>query len=450
MSSPQSVKSALLRSDVDRLMSCSDWYPFLFNDHDDRILGILPRWVIVVGNDGDIVRLDRQAVGRFEPSVVSVPLREALAEGLATLPSLPTEQSGFTGGMAGWLGYDLHSDSSEEHDKLRPDFPKACIAGFDAFIRLPAGNDQPATLHAATEELHQRIRSRLNSRSAIAAFSIAGNFRQLMPADEYAKAFRQVQAYLHSGDCYQVNLAQAFQADCTGSGLEAFQHLDSISHPPYAAYLSSPYGEILSLSPELFLQFEHGRVTTRPIKGTRPRGLDAMTDDRMAADLASHPKDRAENLMIVDLLRNDLGKHAITGSVQVNDLFLIESFAHVHHMTSEIECCLRPDSHPLDMLLDAFPGGSITGAPKRRAMEIIDELENFGRSVYCGSIGYLTSDGRGEWNIAIRTLLKVGDTLFAWAGGGIVADSVCEDEYQECFNKIGPLLTALEERFGKR
>ena len=151
--------------------------------------------------------------------------------------------------------------------------------------------------------------------------------------------------------------------------------------------------------------------------------------------------------MIVDLLRNDLGKHAQVGSVNVPKLFNVESFPQVHHLISDIRCQLKEGSHPLDLLFDAFPGGSITGAPKKRAMEIIDELENCQRAIYCGSMGYLSVSGCGQWNITIRTLLKVQENLYAWACGGIVADSVCESEYEECFNKIGAILQLLEDEF---
>ena len=194
------------------------------------------------------------------------------------------------------------------------------------------------------------------------------------------------------------------------------------------------------------MQFsEDGPVLTRPIKGTRPRRQDSEEDLAQLNDLASHPKDHAENVMIVDLLRHDLGKHAAIGSVKVPKLFSVESFPQVHHLISDVSCRLKQDSTPLDLLFDAFPGGSITGAPKKRAMQITDELENCDRTIYCGTIGYLTTRGCGQWNIAIRTLLRVEDTIYAWAGGGIVADSVCESEYEECFNKIGAMLKALED-----
>lgn len=211
--------------------------------------------------------------------------------------------------------------------------------------------------------------------------------------------------------------------------------------------MATPYGDVLSLSPELFLEFTPDKVITRPIKGTRPRSHDLIEDEKLRQDLASHPKDRAENLMIVDLLRNDLSRHAQIGSVSAHPLFQTQTFRHVHHLVSEVSCRLKEDSHPLDLLFDAFPGGSITGAPKKRAQEIIHELENCERSVYCGSIGYMTPEGWGEWNIAIRTLVRQGNRIHAWAGGGIVADSHWEAEYQECFNKIGPMLNALESNF---
>ncbi len=278
-------------------------------------------------------------------------------------------------------------------------------------------------------------------------FRLITPFQPLMSVDDYRQAFERVQHFLHAGDCYQVNLAQAFRALCKGDSLEAYRRLRLNNRPPFAAYSASPFGDILCLSPELFLRFENRRVVTRPIKGTRPRGATPAEDVAQRLDLETHPKDRAENLMIVDLLRNDLGRHAATGSVRVDRLFALESFTHVHHLVSEVSCRLHPDSHPLDLLFDAFPGGSITGAPKIRAMEIIDTLENCDRSVYCGTLGWMSADGRGEWNIAIRTLLRVGEAMYAWAGGGIVADSVCESEYQECFNKIGPLLQLLEQGF---
>lgn len=399
------------------------------------------------GNDG-IHLYTRQDDYNYRHERIDSPLLPLLKATLNHFPSLLPHSPDFSGGMIGWLAYN--ATQNRTHPKQHaPDFPLACFGFYDAFISLQATGE--AVITAATSELLSALHAAVTTSKTGHAqpFQLNAAFNALTPAADYAHNFQRIQHYLHAGDCYQVNLAQAFKAPCRGNSLNAFLALDSISRPPHAAYAATPFGDILCLSPELFLRFDGNRVVTRPIKGTRPRSADPAEDAALLQELSLHPKDRAENLMIVDLLRNDLSQHAVTGSVRADELFRIESFAHVHHMISEISCQLHPDSHPLDLLFDAFPGGSITGAPKKRAMEIIDELENCERSIYCGTMGWLSADGRGEWNIAIRTLLRVKNEIYAWAGGGIVADSECEAEYQECFNKIGPLLKELERRFLK-
>jgi para-aminobenzoate synthetase component 1 len=186
-------------------------------------------------------------------------------------------------------------------------------------------------------------------------------------------------------------------------------------------------------------------VETSPIKGTRPRHADPQSDRRAAEELRASEKDRAENLMIVDLLRNDLGRSCVPGSIHVDRLFELQSFPTVHHLVSTVIGELASDRQSNDLLRDSFPGGSITGAPKRRAMEIIAELEPSPREVYCGSILYVSADGRMDSNIAIRTLLCGDGEIRCWAGGGIVADSLWEQEYQETFDKVGRLLETLEQ-----
>jgi para-aminobenzoate synthetase component 1 len=188
----------------------------------------------------------------------------------------------------------------------------------------------------------------------------------------------------------------------------------------------------------------NGVVETKPIKGTRPRKQDAMENLQQIQQLKNSKKDRAENVMIVDLLRNDLSKTCKKGSVKVPVLFDIESYATVHHLVSTVTGELADDQHALDLLRSCFPGGSITGAPKIRAMEIIEELEPNRRGVYCGSIGYLGFDGNMDTNIAIRTLVHSENTIRFWAGGGIVNDSVMEDEYQECFDKAAAMIKLLQ------
>jgi para-aminobenzoate synthetase component 1 len=230
-----------------------------------------------------------------------------------------------------------------------------------------------------------------------------------------------------------------------GDSYSAYLALRRINPAPFSAFFSTPFGDILSSSPERFLRVADGRVETRPIKGTRPRLADEIADRRQREELAASAKDRAENVMIVDLLRNDLGKACAAGSVKVERLFDVESFAQVHHLVSTVTGTLAPGRHPLDLLRGCFPGGSITGAPKLRAMEIIDALEPERRSIYCGSIGYLSANGRMDLNVAIRSLLRVGGSIHTWAGGGIVADSRVEAEFQESLDKAAGLLAVLAD-----
>lgn len=417
-------------------------YSVWLKDGNDDCLGLTPAWLFLSDNKGLMLYL-RQSDFSYQQTLLNEDLLTSLKKlFLATPCPAYTLSDGFTGGLMGWMSYPKSSRANSE----KICFPSLCLGFYDAFIRP---NDEGLVhLYAPSEILTKNILTQLQTSPTPHPFILTEPFQALMSKRDYQSAFACVQDYLHSGDCYQVNLAQAFKAQCTGQSIDAFQRLLALSQPPYAAYVSCPFGDILSLSPELFLQFsEDGQVLTRPIKGTRPRRQDSDEDLAQYNDLATHPKDHAENVMIVDLLRHDLGKHAATGSVTVPKLFSVESFPQVHHLISDISCRLKQDSSPLDLLFDAFPGGSITGAPKKRAMEIIDELENCDRTIYCGSIGYLTKEGRGQWNIAIRTLLRVEDTIYAWAGGGIVADSVCESEYEECFNKIGAMLKALEDDF---
>jgi para-aminobenzoate synthetase component 1 len=258
-----------------------------------------------------------------------------------------------------------------------------------------------------------------------------------------------VQKYLHEGDCYQVNLAQRYSAHATGDAYPAYLELRRNSPAPWSAFLDWPHAQILCASPERFLRVQHGLVQTKPIKGTRPRSADVAEDARLKDDLLRHPKDRAENLMIVDLLRNDLGKSCEPGSIQTTNLFEVESYANVHHLVSTIEGRLQSGKTALDLLRECFPGGSITGAPKLRAMEIIEQLEPQRRGIYCGAIGYVGYDGAMDTNIAIRTLVYSSGVIRCWAGGGIVADSTCEAEYQETRDKARAMLELLK-RFGGR
>jgi len=257
-------------------------------------------------------------------------------------------------------------------------------------------------------------------------------------------AVGRVREYIAAGDVFQVNLSQRFEADLKIPSYELHKRLRTVNAAPFASYLNFPGAAIVSASPERFLKVQSDLVETRPIKGTRPRGRDSIEDERLAHELTHSTKDHAENLMIVDLERNDLGRVCHYGTVKVTELAILETFPTVFHLTSTIVGRLRRGKSNIDLLKAAFPGGSITGAPKVRAMEIIDELEPTKRSVYTGSIGYLSFNDDMDINIVIRTfLIKEGRAYFQ-AGGGIIYDSDAEAEYMETLDKAKALIRALQ------
>ena len=261
----------------------------------------------------------------------------------------------------------------------------------------------------------------------------------------YLKAARRAIDYIHAGDCFQVNLSQRLLHRATLPPLELYDRLRRRNPAPFAGYFDLGDFAIASASPERFLRVENGEVSTRPIKGTRPRGATPEEDERQKWALLDSEKDRAENVMIVDLLRNDLGRVCAYGSVRVEALCRLESYRTVHHLVSEVRGRLRPGLGPVDLLRAAFPGGSVTGAPKVRAMEIIAELEPTARGPYCGSLGYLGFDGSMDTNILIRTFTIGKGWLQFPVGGGIVADSTPEGEYAETLHKAEGLLRALRD-----
>ncbi|MBI1174872.1 MAG: aminodeoxychorismate synthase component I [Sideroxydans sp.] len=380
-------------------------------------------------------------------------LRRQLGETSARLPDdLP-----FAGGAAGYWGYDLARrltmlpQSAHDAEQL----PEMAVGIYDWAVVI---DHQQRTAQLVSQQRSQEtaqalphILARLQhgAHPAHNALAVHGDIRSNLSRDAYQEAFAAVQRYLHEGDCYQVNLAQRYAAEADGDALTAYLALRRLSPAPYSAFLNLPQAQILCASPERFLQVRAGMVETRPIKGTRPRLADPLADARLAEDLRSHPKDRAENLMIVDLLRNDLGRSCVPGSVHVPELFAVESYANVHHLVSTVRGQLAPQQDALALLRNCFPGGSVTGAPKQRAMEIIEQLEPNRRGVYCGSIGYLGFDGSMDTNIAIRTVVYAGNEIRFWAGGGIVADSVMAEEYQETLDKAAAMLRLLQQFGGQ-
>jgi para-aminobenzoate synthetase component I len=260
---------------------------------------------------------------------------------------------------------------------------------------------------------------------------------------DFINAVRRAQQYIRAGDIYQVNLSQRLTAACAISGWEFFQRLNAVSPAPFAAWLDCGDFQVASSSPEQFLRLSGSHIVTRPIKGTRPRDADSTRDAQLAYELQTSAKELAELVMITDLLRNDLGKVCDFGSVQVPDLARLEKFAQVQHLVSTVEGRLRKDMTHFAALGSCFPGGSITGAPKFRAMEIIDELEPVSRGPYCGCHGYLGFNRESQLSITIRTAICAREKIYFNVGAGIVADSNPESEYDETLAKAAGFLTAL-------
>lgn len=277
------------------------------------------------------------------------------------------------------------------------------------------------------------------------SFEVHAEVTSNMSLTSYESAFNRIKRYIVEGDCYQVNLAQRFSAPATGDAWQAYLQLRKISPAPFMTYMNLPHLQVLSASPERFLQVVGDHVETRPIKGTRPRADDAAQDAENAKELQTSLKDRAENLMIVDLLRNDISKSCT--HVRADRLFALESFANVHHLVSTVTGKLAPNMTAIDLLRGCFPGGSITGAPKLRAMQIIEELEPNRRGLYCGAIGYIGFDGNMDTNITIRTAIYNNNEIRFYAGGGIVADSEMQKEYRETWDKASSMLSLMKTFF---
>ncbi len=375
-----------------------------------------------------------------------------LEQSLAGIEVEPGELP-FVAGAAGYLGYDLGRrierlpSLAEDDERL----PTLAMGIYDWAVVLDHERREcwltgvaGGRNGAARQQQLVSLFTDPPAVTATRAFQVTGEIRADLDRQGYAEAYRRIARYIVEGDCYQVNLAQRFTAECIGDPWLAYRALRRVNPAPFAAYLNLPAVQVLSCSPERFIEVRDGLAQTRPIKGTRPRSSNPTEDAALRSELAHSEKDRAENVMIVDLLRNDFGKTCQPGSVRVPELFAVESFATVHHLVSTVEGRLAAGVSTLDLLRGCFPGGSITGAPKLRAMEIIEELEPYRRGVYCGGIGYIGADGSMDINIAIRTLTHQRGKLRFWAGGGIVHDSTLNGEYQECFDKASAMLSLFQ------
>ncbi|WP_272667674.1 aminodeoxychorismate synthase component 1 [Providencia sp. PROV117] len=353
----------------------------------------------------------------------------------------------FNGGALGLWSYDLgrRIEKLPEISTAELQFPDMAV-GIYLWALIVDHHDKTTTLisyddaDARLAWLNNQKRPRKNK------FQLTSAWQSNMSEEAYHHNIARIHEYLRNGDCYQINLAQRFKAKYKGDEWNAFLALLDRNGAPFSSFIRLPENAVISISPERFIFLQDGDIQTRPIKGTLPR-LDNEQDDlAQVAKLSNSVKDRAENLMIVDLLRNDIGRVAKPGTVSVPELFAVEAFPAVHHLVSTVTAKLDSQYRATDLLRACFPGGSITGAPKVRAMEIIEELEPHRRHGYCGAIGYISFNGNMDSNITIRTLLTYKKQVYCWAGGGIVADSQADKEYQETFDKLSlilPLLGAL-------
>lgn len=380
-----------------------------------------------------------------------------LALGEFTQPSDATGDIPFLGGAIGYLDYDSaaaqHGVKHASVDHLLGRSPgwaglyRWCIVQ-DHQQRQSWCIIDPAVSVSTSAMIEQRLFDE-HWQPTPRTFKLTAPFTADITRVRYQRDVLAIQAYIQAGDCYQVNYAQRFSAQYRGDTWAAFEQLRKTRGGNFSAYLRpSPEHSILSFSPERFLTVNAGSVETQPIKGTRPRSADPERDKHLAMALQNSAKDRAENVMITDLLRNDLGQFCEVGSVKVPELCALHSYPNVHHLVSTVIGKLRPHISSGNLLAGSSPGGSITGAPKRRAVEIIAELESSPRGAYCGSVFALSANGWLQSSIAIRTVEAFNGQLVCWGGGGITADSDWQAEYQETLDKIGGFMAALEHHFG--
>lgn len=363
------------------------------------------------------------------------------------------QTTNFVGGLAGHLSYNLGLEllnvRSRHLDSNRPPQPLAVVSRYLWAVNLNHKtktaeivfhDDCPESLKRTISSLFSDIK---NTDAPLESVHVK-NWECAMSRLLYSSAFANLKEYIVEGDVYQANLTRQWRTEVvSGSDLETYRQITHQMPAPFSMFHRTETHSLLSVSPERFIQISEGTITTQPIKGTRPRDNDPIIDLANQRELVNSTKDRAENLMIVDLLRNDIAKNAEPGSVNVTELFNLQSFKNVHHLVSTVVAQLKTDRHPFDVLRDAFPGGSITGTPKKRAMEIIDELEVTHRGNYCGTGFYLNATGRFDSNILIRSLTLSSDELTCSGGGGIVHDSIESEEYQESDVKVRRIMSAL-------
>lgn len=410
----------------------------------------------------------RFADGRQEQKTVDDPLEVLRTElnkiDVAHLDD--AELPPFVGGAIGYAGYDVvryteHLPNAPEDDRKLPDMSFAFYDRMVIFDHIRKtltivvmADVKSGDADAAYQEAEQHLAEIVDKLSSspddlpITDISTVGelslDFQSNFKQEDFEAAVNKCVEYIRAGDIFQVVISQRFQTNITADPFEIYRTLRVVNPSPFMFYLRTAETTLVGSSPEIMVRVVDGKLTVRPLAGTRPRGADEAEDQRLAEDLLADPKERAEHVMLVDLGRNDVGRVAQYRTVELSDVMTIERYSHVMHITSNVTGKLRDDTDAFDALRACLPAGTVSGAPKVRAMEIIDELEPHRRGPYAGAVGYLDYGGNMDTCIALRTVVIQGDTAYVQAGAGIVADSVPESEYQETLNKARGLLRAIE------
>lgn len=362
----------------------------------------------------------------------------------------PSPVTPFIGGFFGYVSYDMAGQIEELPRMAKRDLtiPELDFYWIDVSAAYDHNNSTLtlSTLDPDVDLLSYEKAIRTGCKpEKPQLFNISESLQPIITPEEFMEKVQKGKDYIAAGDIYQVNLSCRFDGRIEGSSAGLYQHLRTVNPSPFACLLKFPEVDIISSSPERLVSLRDNVAETRPIAGTRPRGYNYDEDQQLGDELLCHPKERAEHIMLLDLERNDLGKVCRTGTVEVDELMVLERYSHVTHIVSNVRGELKPEHGPFDLLQATFPGGTITGVPKKRCMEIIDELEPVGRGSYTGSVGYISACGTTDFNILIRTFQRIGDKLTYQTGAGIVADSIPEKEWQECLDKGEALRTVLED-----
>ncbi|MGB6127663.1 MAG: aminodeoxychorismate synthase component I [Psychrilyobacter sp.] len=449
-------KSDLTSLELFEAITKNGKYPFFLDSGMDNkklgrysFIGVDP--FLMIKSEGEKVILEED--GNIK-TIAGNPLD--ILQGKLDLYRIQREEIPFVSGGVGYFSYELAHLMEKLPNTVKKDIdiPEMVMGFYDGVVIIDHRDNKKyigiAGFKENIEEIRKKIENSINEyqnkskeEEIKKLVSKSRNINSNMSKDYYLSSIKKLKDYIYYGDIYQVNFTQRFECNFEGDPWELYKNLKSINPAPFATYLDFGEGTIVSSSPERYIKLTDGTIETRPMKGTRPRGKTKVEDEKLKEELVNSEKDRAELLMIVDLMRNDISRVSKTGSVNVTELFHLEEYATVLQMVATIQGKLKEELSAVDIIKATFPGGSITGAPKIRAMEIIDELEVTTRNIYTGSIGYISFDGDMDLNIAIRTIVLKDKKAYFQVGGGIVWDSDPYEEYEESLVKGRALMKAL-------